>query len=277
MFRFVPPPPDLLSWVVGGVVVRSDPQLACTRFPALTGGLLVVRLTGAVHQGQAEGPALPAAALLTATTGPTVYRHDGAVHAVGLILQPHTVHCWLRAPLQALGGSVLEAAAALPPGWPAIEQAVRDAPDDATRLSRLFAAVRAALGHTTPDDRVRQLRQMAWLLQGDLASARQVLGWSTRQLERRCLAHFGMGPKQFQRITRMQATLHAAARAPHQRAALAADQGYYDQSHLSRDLRHLAGAALPTLLPQMQAGRGEYWPLAAGAQVQGPPLQSLVR
>lgn len=274
MFRFVPPPPDLRAWVLGGVILRSDPQLACTRFPALAGAMLVVRLAGTVHQGQAGGPALPAAAWLTANTGPSVYWHDGPVHAVGLILQPPTAHCWLGTPLHALEGSALEAAAVLPPAWRAVEQAVRDAPDDITRLSCLFGAVRAALGHTSQDASGRRLQQMARLLHGDLAAAGDALGWSARQLERRCLAQFGMAPKQFQRIVRMQATLHAAARGPHPRAALAADQGYYDQSHLARDLRHLAGASLPTLLPQLQAGQGEYWPLAVGAQAQAPTLQS---
>lgn len=48
MLPVLPPPPDLRPWVQGAVVVRSSAGLAGSRFPALTGRMLVVRLAGSV-------------------------------------------------------------------------------------------------------------------------------------------------------------------------------------------------------------------------------------
>jgi AraC-like DNA-binding protein len=73
------------------------------------------------------------------------------------------------------------------------------------------------------------------------------LGVSERQLHRRCLAHFGYGPKTVQRVLRFQGAL-ALARAGRPLAAVAAEAGYADQAHLARDVRALAGTTLTALL-----------------------------
>lgn len=64
------------------------------------------------------------------------------------------------------------------------------------------------------------------------------LGWSERQLRRRCLAAVGYGPKILQRILRFRRFL-AADRTEIGRAAL--DAGYSDQAHLTRECRRLTG------------------------------------
>jgi AraC-like DNA-binding protein len=54
----------------------------------------------------------------------------------------------------------------------------------------------------------------------------------------------GMSPRHFARIQRFHALLRASDLAPRPSwAALAADYGYADQSHLIRDVRHLAGVS----------------------------------
>jgi AraC-like DNA-binding protein len=70
----------------------------------------------------------------------------------------------------------------------------------------------------------------------------RALGWTRRRLERAFAQDLGLRPKMFARIVRLNAVL--AEMGPEQRAdivdvALAA--GYFDQSHLLRDFRALAG------------------------------------
>jgi AraC-like DNA-binding protein len=73
------------------------------------------------------------------------------------------------------------------------------------------------------------------------------LGLSERQLHRRCLVAFGYGPKTVQRVLRFQAALRAA-RAGRRLADVAADAGYADQAHMSREVRDLAGVPMKDLL-----------------------------
>ena len=76
------------------------------------------------------------------------------------------------------------------------------------------------------------------------------LGLSPRQLHRRCLPLFGYGPRLLARVLRLQRAL-AQARTPTPLVRIAADCGYVDQAHLSREVRALAGTT-PTVL----LGRG---------------------
>jgi transcriptional regulator GlxA family with amidase domain len=70
----------------------------------------------------------------------------------------------------------------------------------------------------------------------------RALGWSRRRLERTFARELGIRPKLFARIARLNAVLaglDAAERASAVDVALAA--GYFDQAHLLRDFRRLAG------------------------------------
>ncbi|KAB8163305.1 helix-turn-helix domain-containing protein [Streptomyces sp. 3MP-14] len=73
------------------------------------------------------------------------------------------------------------------------------------------------------------------------------LGLSERQLHRRSQAAFGYGPKTLTRVLRMGRAL-AAARGGVPLARVAAEAGYADQAHLSREFRALAGVPVSRLL-----------------------------
>ncbi|MGO9603405.1 MAG: DUF6597 domain-containing transcriptional factor [Candidatus Binataceae bacterium] len=66
------------------------------------------------------------------------------------------------------------------------------------------------------------------------------IGVSARQLRRRFVAAVGYGPKMFQRVARFQHFIKLGT-AVHGFAALAAEAGYADQSHLNRECISLAG------------------------------------
>jgi AraC-like DNA-binding protein len=76
------------------------------------------------------------------------------------------------------------------------------------------------------------------------------VGLSVRQLHRRCQPLFGYGPRHLARVLRlMRAVDRAGAGRP--LAQVAADCGYCDQAHLSREVRALAGTTPTRLLAEL--------------------------
>lgn len=77
----------------------------------------------------------------------------------------------------------------------------------------------------------------------------QEIGVSSRQLRRRFLATVGYGPKLFQSVLRFQRLLNLAGRLPARSslALLAAEAGYADQPHMTREVRRFSGQ-VPTAL-----------------------------
>ena len=78
------------------------------------------------------------------------------------------------------------------------------------------------------------------------------LGISTRQLHRSIVANVGLTPKTLQRVMRLQRFLDYAERRP-DLAAAAADAGYADQSHLTREVLALSGLTPARLLTERSA------------------------
>jgi AraC-like DNA-binding protein len=118
-----------------------------------------------------------------------------------------------------------------------------DAPPDAA-LRALTAAVAAMLADHVTDPlvtaAVRLLRQPR-IRAEDVAGR---LGVSERQLRRRCQAAAGYGPARLRRVLRFQrflSWLDGDSRDDGDLAQAAADLGYADQAHLTRETVSLAG------------------------------------
>jgi AraC-like DNA-binding protein len=100
------------------------------------------------------------------------------------------------------------------------------------------------------------MTQAAALLRDPFARTEAVaaeLGLSERQLRRRCHAAAGYGPKTLQRVLRFQRfvrMLDAAAKPP-DLASVAAQAGYADQAHLTRECSALSGLT-PTALARVR-------------------------
>lgn len=88
-----------------------------------------------------------------------------------------------------------------------------------------------------------------------IGSVVEEVGWSQRHLIDRFRRELGISPKVFARILRFAGVVRTlkAAREPIALAELALSSGYYDQSHLNRDVREFAGttpaALAASLLP----------------------------
>jgi AraC-like DNA-binding protein len=79
-----------------------------------------------------------------------------------------------------------------------------------------------------------------------VAATAGAVGLSERHLHRRCLDAFGYGPKTLARVLRMERAV-ALARTGTPFAAVAANAGYADQAHLTREVKALAGVSLTVL------------------------------
>lgn len=132
------------------------------------------------------------------------------------------------------------------------------APDEVRRITELLLTSTTPmhiLEHValarcpTPDEDTALIAEVVALANAGCNSTviAQRVGLSTRQLQRRSRVAFGYGAKTLGRILRMQRALDLIRRG--ERAAdSAARAGYADQSHLSRDVRELAGVPLTHLM-----------------------------
>ena len=87
--------------------------------------------------------------------------------------------------------------------------------------------------------------------EGRIEDLARFLDVGERRLRRRFVAAIGYGPKTFQRVLRLQRVLALAGRGPRPGvtlAALAAEAGYADQAHMSRELQALTGRSPGALL-----------------------------
>lgn len=152
-------------------------------------------------------------------------------------------------------------------GVPAAELTDRVVPLVDLAPGRLVRAVEGAVG---ADDRRARAAVAAWLAAGEpdprataasralwhhpeleVAAVAAWVGLSSRQLRRALLAEVGLGPKTLQRIGRLQRFLALARSGPGRGLAeLAADAGFADQPHLSREVRALAGLTPAALLAE---------------------------
>lgn len=137
------------------------------------------------------------------------------------------------------------------------------APTPAAALLLLQHALLRRLSDTPGDRLVSHVvrRLMPWSTT-DVATLATEVGLSTSQLRRRCAQTVGTGPKVLQRTLRFQGFLALAqlratqpgAGGDRGTAALAAELGYADQAHLSREVRRLTGLS-PTALLGGELGR----------------------
>jgi AraC-like DNA-binding protein len=145
--------------------------------------------------------------------------------------------------------------------WRHTHQQLAEAPDDTERLARLFSALRPILHAPRHQANLHACQQLIQALASTpLAATPPMLGLSLRQLQRRSQAMLGLTPKQYQ------ATLLAALRAPRADADMAAEYGFFDQSHMARELRRLAGAPLRELRHAQQLP-AQHWPLQVGLRL----------
>ena len=127
---------------------------------------------------------------------------------------------------------------------------------DETTVSAQIKAMEAALirrmANAGPVDRATRAA-IRWMAQRPNARVEQLsewLGMSSRQLRRRFVISAGYGPKMFQCVLRFQLLLNEAHRTGARRtlADLAANAGYSDQAHMTREIQRFANRSPVSVL-----------------------------
>jgi AraC-like DNA-binding protein len=99
----------------------------------------------------------------------------------------------------------------------------------------------------------RTARAVELLAAHQVGDAADRLGITIRQLRRVLVTDVGLAPKAFQRVLRLQRFLASSERG-RTLADAAAEAGYADQSHLTRDVVDLTGVTPASLLEERQVG-----------------------
>jgi AraC-like DNA-binding protein len=110
-------------------------------------------------------------------------------------------------------------------------------------LDRVSDAIALRARHASEPASARLARRAVRLLEGDevrVDSVARRLGVTARHLRRAFTETIGIGPKDFARTVRLRRAVREAATS-RDWGRIAADAGYYDQSHLITDFRELVG------------------------------------
>jgi AraC-like DNA-binding protein len=172
-------------------------------------------------------------------TGPVTTISPAGTVMIGVRFRPAAGGSALGVPLSDLRDLRVELAEVLP----AAARALPATLDPAVAAARALAVAGQLVAGGTPD---RAVSRAAALLGDPVARVEQVadeVGISMRQLRRRFHIAVGYGPKTLQRVYRFQRFVREldATGGACELALAAAEAGYADQSHLTRDCVELSG------------------------------------
>jgi AraC-like DNA-binding protein len=209
-------------------------------------------LTVARHPSPADRPGDYRTLLGGLHTTPALITHPGRQSGVQVQLSPLGARALLGLPAGELAGRDLPAGDVLGRVAGELHERMRPAAGWPARFAILDQLL---LDRADLDQQVTPDIAEAWRLllrtggQVRAAELASQVGWSPRYLQRRLLAETGLTPKAAARVARFDRArriLQRQAAAPADRtpmtlADVAAGCGYYDQAHLAREFRALAG------------------------------------
>jgi AraC-like DNA-binding protein len=197
-------------------------------------------------------------------TSPALITHDGRQSGIQLALTPLGARALLGMPAGELASTDVEASDVLGRLAGEIRERVLAAPDWDGRFAVLEELLSDRLRHGPEPGRAGRLRPevgYAWdrLRQSrgtvSVAELAAETGWSARHLGEQFRAETGLSPKAGARVIRFDQARRRLQRQQAENgrvvlADLAAGCGYYDQAHLARDFRDLAGCPPSVLLAE---------------------------
>jgi hypothetical protein len=179
-------------------------------------------------------------------TGPhsqaTSSLNPGPVECFILLIMPEAVHALTGRPIAPLVDRYLAPADVLPPDWMPLTDAVLQAPDDAARVGLIEAFLLPrwrglSAGRPSAPGFGLWARELSSRASSDVRSERQA--------DRRIRTWAGLPLRQLRGIARAESTLLHARKALATEGVnwgeIAADNGFADQAHLSREIRRLTG------------------------------------
>jgi AraC-like DNA-binding protein len=184
---------------------------------------------------------------------PTAYTHERPTHLFGISLLPGSAPLILGAPAAALATEWSPLADAIGAVASVLVERVAAASTLEARVAVVEAFLLARVASAAVDGRVAAIRSIVDE-EGDVSipALGAAAGASPRNLGRLFDEWVGLGPKRFARVVRAQAALRRLADDPEaDLAALAAELGFSDQAHLTRELRALTGLTPTEILRRL--------------------------
>ncbi|WP_232247415.1 helix-turn-helix domain-containing protein [Kitasatospora azatica] len=201
-------------------------------------------LTLAAHPDPAQRPGEYRTLLGGLHTAPALIIHRGCQSGVQVALSPLGARTLLGLPAGELAGADYPAEEVLGRWAAEGQERLRAAPDWPSRFRVVdrWLLQRAAEAAAPPPEVVRAWQLL--LASGGRAGAAELaaeVGWSGRHLATRFRTEIGLAPKAAARVIRFDRARRLLGATAMPLADLAADCGYFDQAHLAREFRALAG------------------------------------
>jgi AraC-like DNA-binding protein len=182
-------------------------------------------------------------------TVPAIIAHPGRQSGIQLAVKPLGTRLLLGLPAGELAGLDIDLDHVLGPAAVELHERVRAAASWAQRFAVIDEVLLRLLRDSQPVSREVAQAWRRLLASGGTAAVPEIAseaGWSSRRLGTRFRTEIGLAPKEAARVVRFDRARRllqrrVAAAGPPQLAALAAACGYYDQAHLAREFRALAG------------------------------------
>jgi AraC-like DNA-binding protein len=208
----------------------------------------IITLKDTIDLVSMPDPPQPPASFTTLAGGlhciPALIRHDGYQHGIQLALTPLGARMLFGLPAGELASTVVELGTLVGPIAGELVERLRSACTWTDRFIELDAVLgRIARQRDGPSPEL----EWAWRLSArhgtiGVATLAREVGWSRRHLSERFRREFGLTPKVAGRVMRFEVA-HRLLRVTHRPplADVAVRAGFYDQAHLHREWRELAG------------------------------------
>jgi AraC-like DNA-binding protein len=218
----------------------------------------IVTLSGTVDLARMPHPTQPPASFTTLAGGlhstPALISHDGHQHGIQLHLTPLGARVLLGLPAGELASNVVELGTLLGPVAGELVERLRSActwTDRFLELDAVLARIARQRDGPAPELGWAWRRLSASHGKVEVATLASEVGWSRRHLGEQFRREYGLTPKVAGRVMRFEVA-HRLLAAPQRPslAEVAARAGFFDQAHLYREWRDLAGCTPSQLLAE---------------------------
>ena len=196
----------------------------------------------------------PRSYVVGAMRTPLEVRMTGAVDILGVRFRPGGAAAFVRAP----AAELTDRSVALREFWrrtAELEERLHETPPEARiRIVEDALLGRLADADAAPDPRIAHVSRQIERSGGSVPvkALHEAVGLTRRHLERIYLERVGLTPKNACRVARVQAALERIRANPGTSLSrLALECGWYDQPHMNRDFREIAGASPTTYARQV--------------------------
>ncbi|MEV4973347.1 helix-turn-helix domain-containing protein [Streptomyces scopuliridis] len=244
-------------WHYGGFL--TDGPQRSLQLPTATVTLMLV-FTGRLRLTDAAERA-PMTTYASLVAGPRsealVCEHDGGLYGMRVDLAPWAAYTLLGIPMDGLANTVVDAVDLLGTRAERLVRTLEAASSWEERFALLDKALRRWMApgpvHAASVERAWQQldRSFGAVTVGGIA---REVGWCQRQLERRFREQVGLPLKAVARVMRLQRTVRLLIEG-RRASEVAAEAGYHDQAHLSREFKAMTGRTPRLFLAHEAAAR----------------------